>query len=231
MLVAISNGRYHSLNPPTPSMSDMGFIANGRQPLLHCAIIWHDEAVFSLISIKTVSPTLIFALSACTLAVAVCPVDEVIVRGRVVRPPHNAKVLVQLLYAKNVVGESGDTTLENENFTLPLDFLTQSRQPIINGSFEKCARRPVTVIVRLVDDSQNHTFDTRFLGFCKGFQIGLPRHVCFEVRAITPGISLTSSHYFRELALSLIDSPFRRCSRARYCCIVKFAIAKGERIP
>jgi hypothetical protein len=86
-------------------------------------------------------------------------------------PPHDGKVLVQLVYAKNVVGESGDTTLENENFTLPLDFLTQSRQPLINASFEKCARRPVTVIVRLVDDSQNHTFDTVSLDFAKDFKL------------------------------------------------------------
>jgi hypothetical protein len=127
--------------------------------------------VFSLISIKTLGSTLIFTLSACTLAIAVCPVDEVIVRGHVVRAPHDAKVLVQLLYRNNVVGESGDTTLENENFTLPLDFLTQSRQPIINGSFEKCARRPVTVIVRLVDDSQNHAFDSVSLDFAKDFKL------------------------------------------------------------
>jgi hypothetical protein len=37
-----------------------------------------------LISIKTVGPMLIFAMTACAVAVAVCPVDEVIVRGRVV---------------------------------------------------------------------------------------------------------------------------------------------------
>jgi hypothetical protein len=72
---------------------------------------------------------------------------------------------------KNVVGESGDTTLENENFTLPLDFLTQNRRAIINGPFEKCGRRPVTVLVRLVDDSQNRTFDSLSLDFAKDFKL------------------------------------------------------------
>jgi hypothetical protein len=124
-----------------------------------------------LISIKTLGSMLIFALTACAVAGAMCPVDEVIVQGRVVHPPHDAKVLVQLVYATIVVGESGDTTLENENFTLPLDFLTQSRQPIINGSFQKCARRPVTVIVRLVDDRQKHMFDTVSLDFAKDFTL------------------------------------------------------------
>ncbi|HUK47752.1 MAG TPA: hypothetical protein VLW06_09175 [Terriglobales bacterium] len=122
-----------------------------------------------LSSIGTRSSILGLVLSACSAALAMCPVGEVIVRGRVVNPPNDAKVLVQLVYANNVVGESGDTTLDNDKFSLPLDFLTESRRPIIDGSFGKCARRPTTVVVKLLDN-RNQSYDSVSLDFAKDFK-------------------------------------------------------------
>jgi hypothetical protein len=110
------------------------------------------------------------ALLTCTLANTLCSVDEVIVSGRVDRAPNNARVRVQLIYSKSVSGESGDVTVENGQFSIPIQFLTQSRGPVINGYFEKCARRPKTVIVKLTNSDQSHEYGTVSLDFAKDFK-------------------------------------------------------------
>jgi hypothetical protein len=74
------------------------------------------------------------------------------------------------LYAKNMAGESGDITPEADKFTLPVDFLTQSRGPIVNGSFEKCGRKPTTVIVTLLDGKTNQEYDRTSLDVLKDFK-------------------------------------------------------------
>lgn len=40
---------------------------------------------------------------------------------------------VQLVYAKDMAGESGEVTIENGTFSIPIEFLTQSRRPVVNG--------------------------------------------------------------------------------------------------
>jgi hypothetical protein len=120
---------------------------------------------------KTLGSNPIFLLSAYTFAVGMCPVDEVILRGRVDRPPDRTKVRVQLVYAKDVPGASGDTTLEDEKFSLPLEFLTESRKPLINGAFGKCGRRPTTVIVTLLDSGGSQEYDRVVLHFARDFEM------------------------------------------------------------
>jgi hypothetical protein len=71
---------------------------------------------------------------------SLCSVDEVMVKGRVDHAPRNARVRVQLIYAKRMQGESGDVTVEDGKFSIPIQFLTQTRGPLFNGSFEKCGR-------------------------------------------------------------------------------------------
>lgn len=92
-------------------------------------------------TVKTFRSNLIFVLIAYIFAAAVCPVDDVIVKGQVEHPPRNANFRIQLVYASDMPGESADTTLDGRNFTLSVDFLTQSRKPILNGAFEKCGRK------------------------------------------------------------------------------------------
>ena len=111
----------------------------------------------------------IFIIAACASAQSLCPVDEVIVRGRIDHPPRNADVRVQLVYAKDKPEESGDITPENEQFRLPVVFLTQSREPIINGSFGKCGRRPITVTVTILD-GERREYDRISLDFAKDFK-------------------------------------------------------------
>jgi hypothetical protein len=117
---------------------------------------------------KTASSILSIAFITCTCAAA-CSVDVVIVRGRVDHAPGNAIIRVQLVYAKDMAGESGEVTIENGTFSIPIEFLTQSRRPVVNGLLEKCSRRPKTVIVKLVVD--DHESDSVSLDFAKDFRM------------------------------------------------------------
>ena len=120
-------------------------------------------------SVKNAGSLAAFVLSAFAFAHAVCPVDEVHVKGRVDHPPTNARVRIVLIYGQDVTGESSDTTLDGDAFRLSVDFLTQSRKPIINGSFEKCKRRPTSVIVTLVDSQGKREYDRVAFDFGRDF--------------------------------------------------------------
>ena len=122
-------------------------------------------------SAKILPLILSVALISSTAAPALCSVDEVIVRGRVDHAPNNARVRVQLIYAKGMPGESGDVTVEDGRFSIPIQFLTQSRGPIMNGSFGKCDRRPKTVIVTLSERDQSHEYDSVSLDFATNFKM------------------------------------------------------------
>jgi hypothetical protein len=123
------------------------------------------------LSVKKVGSLAAFVLSTLALAQAICPVDEVQIKGQVDHPPVNARVRVALIYGNDVVGESSDITLDGNKFRLSVDFLTQSRKPIVNGSFEKCKRRPRSVIVTLVDSEGMHEYDRATLDFARDFAI------------------------------------------------------------
>jgi hypothetical protein len=131
--------------------------------------IWIGGALMLLRAAKILGLILSIALITSTAAHTLCSVDEVIVKGRVDHAPNHARVRVQLLYAKGVPGESGDVTVEDGRFSIPIQFLTQSRGPVINGSFGKCGRRPKTVIVTLSD--QSHDYDSVSLDFATDFKM------------------------------------------------------------
>lgn len=58
---------------------------------------------------------------------AICPVDVVIVKGRVENPPSASRVTIQLVYSKEPNGESGETSIERGTFVMQIPFLTQAR--------------------------------------------------------------------------------------------------------
>jgi hypothetical protein len=106
------------------------------------------------------------------LASSICDTDMVIIRGRVEYPPPSAVVRVQLVYAKQQYGESGDVTVESGKFTIQIPFFTQSRAPVLMGSLgEKCDRKPTLVIVTLMNDDQSQEFDRVSLDFKKDFKM------------------------------------------------------------
>lgn len=120
---------------------------------------------------KTASSILILALSSFAFANSRCSVDVVLVRGRVDHSPSHANVRVQLVYPKDMAGESGEVTVENGRFSIPIEFLTQSRRPVVDGILEKCSRRPQTVIVTLVGSDGDHVYDRVSLDFAKDFKM------------------------------------------------------------
>ena len=129
----------------------------------------------------------IVALISCAFAHAGCSVDVVMVRGRVDRPPSDAKVRVQLVYSGDVAGESGEVTVEDGRFSIPIDFLTQSRRPVVNGIPEKCGRRPKTVIVTLLGSDQGHEYDRVSLDFAKDFRMADPTAYALRAALVLDG--------------------------------------------
>ncbi len=100
----------------------------------------------------------ICAISSGTLSSALCSIDAVMVNGQVEHAPRKGKVKIQLIYPKGKIGESGDTTVEDGLFRIRITFFTQSRAPFVNGSlpFQKCDRKPATVVVSLIDNDQEY---------------------------------------------------------------------------
>jgi hypothetical protein len=104
---------------------------------------------------------------------AECPVDVVIVSGRVEHAPRNASVRVQLLYSKQKTGDSGDVTVEGGSFRIQIPFFTQSRAPVLIGEFlEKCDRKPKAIVVTLVEADQE--YDRVSLDLAKDFKMADP---------------------------------------------------------
>jgi hypothetical protein len=88
-----------------------------------------------------------------------CAVNIVIVKGRVENPPDNARVRVQLVYPQHRGGDVGELILAGSDFSLPVEFLTQSRRPRMLGSGgERCDRKPETVIVILAGSDPAHEY-------------------------------------------------------------------------
>jgi hypothetical protein len=124
------------------------------------------------LSVKSVGLVAAFVLSTLAFAHAMCPVDEVHVKGRVDDPPTNARVRMVLIYVDGAVGESSDTTLDKDEFRLSVDFLTKSRNPVINGTvLEKCKRRPTSVIMTLVDSKGTNEYDRVVFDFVRDFKL------------------------------------------------------------
>jgi hypothetical protein len=150
---------------------------------------WTGGSLMIFGAAKTFRSIVSVALITCAFANALCSVDVVIVRGRVDRAPGNAKVRVQLVYAKDMAGESGEVTIENGRFSIPIEFLTQSRRPVVNGILEKCTRRPKTVIVTLVESDGDREYDRVSLDFAKDFKM-----VDSSAYALRSELVLSGSH-------------------------------------
>lgn len=120
---------------------------------------------------KVLIGVLFFGLIACTFGHATCSVDFVVVKGRVDHAPANARIRVQLVYPGNLAGDSTEAILADINFTIPVEFLTQSRKPLLVGTFrEKCDRRPETVIVTLVGGDPPREYDRVSLNLAGDFK-------------------------------------------------------------
>ena len=104
-----------------------------------------------------------------------CDTDVIIIKGRVEHPPRSAIVRVQLVYAKEKRGESGEVTVENGKFMIQIPFLTQSHAPVLIGNvMEKCDRKPKRVVVTLLEIDQNQEYDRVSLDLAHDFKLADP---------------------------------------------------------
>jgi len=118
---------------------------------------------------KTLVRILGTGLALCVIARAQCPVDTVIVKGRVVLNVNaHSKVRVQLVYPKKKPGESGEVTVEDGAFQIPIEFVTM-QSSIFTNLPQRCGRKPKTVVITLLED--DHEADEVFLDFGMNFKM------------------------------------------------------------
>ena len=113
---------------------------------------------------------LLAILPLCLLAHAQCPVDTVIVKGRVEHPvaKNDYRVRVQLVYPKHKPGESGEATVEDAIFQIPVEFVT-AQSSLFTNLPARCGRKPQTVVITLLSGDQKS--DEVFLDFAKNFRM------------------------------------------------------------
>src|SRR5215471_11535937 len=106
----------------------------------------------------------------CLVAHAQCPVNTVIVKGRVEHPiaKNDYRVRVQLVYPKHKPGESGEVTVEDAKFQIPVEFVT-TQSSLFTNLPKRCGRKPETVVITLIRGDQKS--DEVFLDFAKNFQM------------------------------------------------------------
>ena len=114
---------------------------------------------------------LIVGLVPCILARAQCPVNTVVVKGRVENATANSKVRVQLLYPKDKRGEAGEVTVEDGAFQIPIEFVTM-QSSIFSNLPQRCGRKPKTIVVTLLENDQES--DELSLDFAKSFRMADP---------------------------------------------------------
>src|SRR5215467_1557123 len=109
-------------------------------------------------------------LSLCLVGHAQCPVDVVIVKGRVEHPiaQNDYRVRVSLVYPKHKPGEAGEVTVEDAKFQIPVEFVT-TQNSLFTNLPKRCGRKPQTVVITLIRGDQKA--DEVFLDFAKDIRI------------------------------------------------------------
>jgi hypothetical protein len=110
-------------------------------------------------------------LTLCACAHSQCPVDTVVVKGRVENANDHSTVRVQLVFPKHKPGESGEVTVENGAFQIPIEFVTE-QSSIFSNLPTRCGRKPKTVIITLLENDEQS--DQVFLDFVKSFKLADP---------------------------------------------------------
>lgn len=118
---------------------------------------------------STLHRAIVLSVVFCSLARAECPIKTVLIKGRAEHAPAGATVHVELIYPKKLGGDTGETTLDGGRFKIPVQFLTQSHRPGLNGLFEKCERKPISIRVLLVLEDPPEEYDRVVLDLAKDF--------------------------------------------------------------
>ena len=104
------------------------------------------------------------------VARAQCPVATIIVKGRIKHPiaKNDYRVRVQLVYPKHKPGESGEATVEDADFQIPLESVT-GQSSLFTNLPKRCGRKPQTVVIILLSGDQKS--DEISLDFSRDFRI------------------------------------------------------------
>ena len=104
----------------------------------------------------------------CVVAHAQCPIETVIVKGRVEHPiaKNDYRVRVELVYPKHKRGESGEVTVEGTNFHIPVEFVT-AQSSLFTNLPKRCGRKPQAVVITLLNGDQKS--DEVSLDFARDF--------------------------------------------------------------
>jgi hypothetical protein len=102
------------------------------------------------------------------MTLAQCPVNTVIIEGRVKNATPNSKVRVQLVYPKGKPGEAGEVTVEDGTFRIPLEFVTM-QSSIFSNLPKRCGRKPKTVEITLMENDREA--DKAYMDFAKSFRM------------------------------------------------------------
>jgi hypothetical protein len=97
------------------------------------------------------------------------PGSVVVVNGRVLHAPPNAKVRVQLVFAHKRKGESEEGRVEDSEFKVPVSFFTLSRAGWIGEWPERCRRKPRSVAVTLAGGDPSQEYDRLTLNLLSDF--------------------------------------------------------------
>lgn len=117
---------------------------------------------------KPVIRILTKTLVLCVFARAQCPVDAVLIKGRVENAKPDAKVRVRLVYPKEKPGESGEVTVEDGAFQIRLEFVT-AQSSIFSNLPKRCGRKPKTVVITPLQNNQQS--DEVSLDFARNFKM------------------------------------------------------------
>jgi len=123
-----------------------------------------------LIRTKALIPAL-GMIALCTTARAQCPVHTVILKGRVENANADDRVRVQLVYPKHKPGESGEVTVLDGTFQIPIEFVTMQSSIFANLP-KRCGRKPQVVVITLLENDQDS--DQVSLDFAKNFMLADP---------------------------------------------------------
>jgi hypothetical protein len=108
-------------------------------------------------------------LSVCALGQ--CPIDSILIKGRVENAKPQSTVRVQLVFSKHKPGESGEVTVEEGAFQIPIEFVTE-QSSIFTNLPTRCGRKPKTVVITLLENNQQT--EQVFLDFAKNFKLADP---------------------------------------------------------
>lgn len=133
-------------------------------------------------------------LMACPLLCAQCPVNSIVIKGRVENPPRNASVRVLLLYPPDThkkyptgtgmennqrPGESAEAILDGDAFTIPVEFLTNDSRTVMTFK-SKCNRQPQTIVITLKESDnsggKDQEYDRVSLDFPRDFKSDDSQH-------------------------------------------------------